>query len=129
MNLFLNTVCRYFKLVYIAAGILMSNPEICETLDEIKISANVKVQRQKKPANKCLESSNTKVSKTASTITQLCKLHKYNLQYLIDGIKESLATTFGHFNLAIAFNLSLDYLSRVICNQLLINSDCDLIYK
>ncbi|KAI9587046.1 hypothetical protein GQX74_002893 [Glossina fuscipes] len=44
-NMISHTV-RYFKLMYIVGGILVSNKEICETVDQIEIATRVQVRNK-----------------------------------------------------------------------------------
>ncbi|CAD7004159.1 uncharacterized protein LOC101457073 [Ceratitis capitata] len=108
---------RYVKLVYIVAGILMSNEKVCESVDKMQITPRVEVKEILQPKNvyKGVE----KASKN---------WFRSSYCYIVNGIKRRITPLLSIFNIWTIPKYLLDYSANVISKQF-IGSDCDLIYN
>ncbi|XP_064543369.1 uncharacterized protein LOC135431896 [Drosophila montana] len=150
---------RVFKLMYIVAGILISNEEICDTVDRIQIAPRVemkpepeqrggggggvaarpersdyspKSKRRRKVSVTGLAGGMVRgvTSKVTSQVTSRIRMGT-RCTWLY-----SMPLILGQWrNLALSFTLwtipnwLLEYTSSYISRKFFINSDCDMIYK
>ncbi|XP_034483092.1 uncharacterized protein LOC117788434 [Drosophila innubila] len=140
---------RVFKLMYIVAGILISNEEICDTVDRIQIAPRVEMKpelEQRGQRDLILAKADgspgskrrRKVSVTGlaggmvrgvtSQVTsrmsnRISWLHKVPL--VIEQWR-ALALSFTIWTIP---NILMDCTSSYIRKKFFINSDCDMIYK
>ncbi|XP_061395952.1 uncharacterized protein LOC133331585 [Musca vetustissima] len=114
---------RYFKLIYMAAGILMSNADICETVDSIQIAPRVEMKdKQQQQIVK-------KTHRYAIEDAGDGWLPRLSLTEMVDRIKSRIRPHLPGFSLWTLPNIVIDYSTNLICRKFIINSDCDLIYK
>ncbi|KAH8408266.1 hypothetical protein KR215_001465, partial [Drosophila sulfurigaster] len=139
---------RVFKLMYIVAGILISNEEICDTVDRIQIAPRVEMkrveleQRDLTLTNKSDASPTTKrrrkvsvtglaggmvrgvtsqvTSRVSNRISWLQKVPLIIAQW------RALALSFTVWTIP---NILMEYTSSYVSKKFFINSDCDMIYK
>ncbi|KAH8365909.1 hypothetical protein KR093_007158 [Drosophila rubida] len=149
MHITLTNPHRVFKLMYIVAGILISNEEICDTVDRIQIAPRVEMKPEPEQRDQTLASGKAdggspttkrrrKVSVTmlaggmvrgvTSQVTsrvssRISWLHKVPL--IIDQWR-ALALSFTVWTIP---NILMEYTSSYISKKFFINSDCDMIYK
>ncbi|XP_073835870.1 uncharacterized protein [Musca autumnalis] len=132
---------RYFKLIYMAAGILMSNADICETVDSIQIAPRVEMkEKNQQPINKNQQLKKTSryaiedkpevekksVGRGGGSTTWLLKL---SLAEMVDRIKSRIRPHLPGFSIWSLPNYVIDYSTNLLCRKFIINSDCDVIYK
>ncbi|KAH8301991.1 hypothetical protein KR044_001603, partial [Drosophila immigrans] len=139
---------RVFKLMYIVAGILISNEEICDTVDRIQIAPRVEMKPELEQRDLTLAKAKAdgspsskrrrKVSVTglaggvvrgvtnqvtSRVSNRISWLHKVPL--IIDQWR-ALALSFTVWTIP---NILMEYTSSYISRKFFINSDCDMIYK
>uniref|UniRef100_A0A1B0GCQ5 Uncharacterized protein n=1 Tax=Glossina morsitans morsitans TaxID=37546 RepID=A0A1B0GCQ5_GLOMM len=122
---------RYFKLIYIVGGILVSNKEICETVDQIEIATRVQVRNKliplPHPAKKLQHPTSIGKGKLKVPITN-CWSPNFDLFNILNGIKSRLSS-YCTINIWSLPEYVLECLINFLCTKIMINSDCDMIYK
>ncbi|XP_037939880.1 uncharacterized protein LOC119673173 [Teleopsis dalmanni] len=122
IHFMMSRTVRYFKMMYIVAGILLSNEEVCETVDQIQITPRVEVKDLAQP--KKLQRKEEKVSKTPKTWYQ-----KMDVFLLLPKLKRVLTPMLGAFSIWTIPKLVLDYSSGYISKKFVLDGDCDMIYN
>lgn len=146
---------RVFKLMYIVAGILISNEEICDTVDRIQIAPRVEMRQQPQLELKRGQSDGALGQKKAGTGSPSSKRRRrVSVTGLAGGMVRGvtnqvtsrvsnrfswlskLPQLLGQWRaLAHSFtvwtipNFLLEYTSGYISRRFFLNSDCDMIYK
>uniref|UniRef100_T1PIF0 Fe2+ transport protein n=1 Tax=Musca domestica TaxID=7370 RepID=T1PIF0_MUSDO len=127
---------RYFKLIYMAAGILMSNADICETVDSIQIAPRVEMKEKqqqqqlaKKKSRLAIEDKPSVEKKSANGSGGGGWLPKLSLTNMVDRIKTRIRPHLPDFSLWALPSYVIDFSTNLICRKFIINSDCDVIYK
>uniref|UniRef100_A0A1A9X2V9 Uncharacterized protein n=1 Tax=Glossina brevipalpis TaxID=37001 RepID=A0A1A9X2V9_9MUSC len=122
---------RYFKLMYIVAGILVSNKEICETVDQIEIAARVQMRDKLKPLPqppKKLQHP-TLISKGKLKVRIAnCWFPNFDLFNILNGIKSRLSS-YCVINIWTLQEYVVENFINFLHKKIMINSDCDMIYK
>lgn len=110
---------RYFKLMYIVAGILMSREDVCETVDQIQIAPRVDVFEKLQPARvyRGVERLLAQRWRKGFDLFYLRRLRR-RLQPLLDAL--SIWTIPSYL---------LDRSTQYISGKLIIDSNCDMIYS
>lgn len=142
---------RVFKLMYIVAGILISNEEICDTVDRIQIAPRVEMRQQlelkrgqsdgalaEKKAGSPSSKRRRRVSVTGlaggvvrGVTNQVTSRVSNRFSWLsklpqLLGQWRALAHSFTVWTIP---NFVLEYTSGFISRRFFLNSDCDMIYK
>ncbi|XP_017842632.1 uncharacterized protein LOC108599931 [Drosophila busckii] len=140
---------RVFKLMYIVAGILISNEEICDTVDRIQIAPRVEM---KSPVDanalqqRALTDSDGSPNSKRKRKVSVSSLAGDVVRGVTSTVTSRVGSRFGWLDelrlrlqqwhaLALSFtvwtipNLLLEYTSSYIGRKLFMNSDCDMIYK
>ncbi|TDG53390.1 hypothetical protein AWZ03_000205 [Drosophila navojoa] len=143
---------RVFKLMYIVAGILISNEEICDTVDRIQIAPRVEMKNElehrgsrrslKEDSGSPQSKRRRKVSVTglAGDVVRGVTSKVTNQVTSRMGTRCSWLYDVPHIvaqwrKLALSFtvwtipNWLLEYTSSYISRKFFLNSDCDMIYK
>lgn len=105
---------RYFKLIYIVAGILMSREDVCDTVDQIKIAPRVEVFNSLRPI---------------SVYRGFERALVLRWRKHFSGIKRRLKPVFEGFSIWTVPNYLLDFSTQYISNMLIMDSDCNMIYN
>ncbi|EDV50112.1 uncharacterized protein LOC6543859 [Drosophila erecta] len=153
---------RVFKMMYIVAGILISNAEICDTVDRIQIAPRVDLKPElcltsggNSPGSRSrTHSRQNSGSASASEEGSPTKKRRVSVSGIaggvVRGVTSQVSKRVGHrfvwlsdirlilkqwrllalsFNLWTIPNFVLQCLTSYMSKKLLINSDCDMIYK
>ncbi|EDV95644.1 uncharacterized protein LOC6558631 [Drosophila grimshawi] len=144
---------RVFKLMYIVAGILISNEEICDTVDRIQIAPRVEMKPELEPERGQLQQRGEKDSPRSKrrrkvSVTELAGgvvrgvTSKVTSKVITSRLGSRLSWVYdvpqilGKWrSLALSFtvwtipNWLMEYTSSYISRKFFLNSDCDLIYK
>ncbi|XP_013114933.1 uncharacterized protein LOC106092592 [Stomoxys calcitrans] len=120
---------RYFKMFYIVAGILLSNEDICHTVDAMHISPRVEVMEklQKQTARKVQQPAIEDKAMPAKKVKTW--LPRLSFSTMMDRIKNRMRPQWPAINLWAFPNYVIEYSTNLLCRKFIINSDCDVIYK
>ncbi|KAM7356692.1 uncharacterized protein ACRADG_002338 [Cochliomyia hominivorax] len=120
---------RYFKLIYIVAGILMSNADICETVDQIQITPRVdrkeKIQKQQQAKNNLQQ---LQITEKKSSLRNFL-YRKFNIFQMLNRIKSRIRPQWSAFSIWTIPNFFIECSTNLLYRTFVINSDCDVIYK
>ncbi|XP_017491177.1 PREDICTED: uncharacterized protein LOC108379343 [Rhagoletis zephyria] len=108
---------RYVKLIYIVAGILMSNEKVCESVDKMQITPRVEVKQILQPK---------KVYKGVEKASR--NWFRSSYCFIVSRIKQRAAPLLSIFNIWTIPNYLVDCTTNFISKQF-IGSDCDMIYN
>ncbi|KAH8395657.1 hypothetical protein KR222_005778, partial [Zaprionus bogoriensis] len=145
---------RVFKLMYIVAGILISNEEICDTVDRIQIAPRVEMKQQlelKRGQSGELQLSQQSGAGGSPSAKRRRKVSVTGLAGgVVRGVTQQVTSRVSNrFSwlaklpqvlaqwraLALSFtvwtipNYLMEYTSSYISRKFLLNRDCDMIYK
>ncbi|XP_068142010.1 uncharacterized protein [Drosophila tropicalis] len=144
---------RVFKLMYIVAGILISNEEICDTVDRIQIAPRVEMKPEfdqrraltspssprdgeEQPSSKSSKKRRVSVTGLAGGMvrgvtSQVTKRvgNRFGWLYDVRLILQQWRTLALSFNLWTIPNFLMECSTSYISKKFFLNSDCDLIYK
>lgn len=117
--------------MYIVAGILMSNADICETVDQIQIAPRVEMKEKVlQPANKKL-SQQLEVAEKKRKSSSLCNFlyNKFKIFQVLNSIKSRIRPQWSAFSIWTIPNFFIECSTNLLYRTFVINSDCDVIYK
>ncbi|XP_023293587.2 uncharacterized protein LOC111676832 isoform X1 [Lucilia cuprina] len=120
--------CRYFKLMYIVAGILLSNEDICETVDQIQIAPRVEMKEKFPLQQAAKKVQRLEISENKTSPNQ-CWYHKLNVFRVVSSLKRRLRPQWSAFSLWTIPNYFIQCSSNLLCRTFVISSDCDVLYK
>lgn len=135
--------CRYFKLVYIVAGILLSNDDICDTVDKIRIAPHVEIKekssnhqqqqfqsvsssRASSPTHRAITSGDQKKSYGVNKALDNCWFRKINIFHIARKLRNNFRPYWRNFSVWTIPNYLLEYSTHLLYRKF---SDDDLIYK
>ncbi|XP_011212895.2 uncharacterized protein LOC105232771 [Bactrocera dorsalis] len=116
-NKMMSRTFRYFKLMYIVAGILMSNEKVCESVDKMQITPRVEVKEILQPK---------KVYKGVEKASR--NWFRSSYCYIVSGIKQRVSPLLSIFNIWTIPNYLVECSANFISKQF-IGNDCDMIYN
>ncbi|KAM8710173.1 hypothetical protein ACLKA7_016896 [Drosophila subpalustris] len=149
---------RVFKLMYIVAGILISNEEICDTVDRIQIAPRVEMKpeldgqrdltlakadgsgsggggggspsskRRRKVSVTGLAGGMVR-GVTSQVTSRISRSNRISWIHKVPLVIEQWRALALSFTVWTIPNILMDYTSSYIRNKFFINSDCDMIYK
>ncbi|XP_065360675.1 uncharacterized protein LOC135954431 [Calliphora vicina] len=119
---------RYFKVIYIVAGILLSNEDICETVDQIQIAPRVEMKEKISHQQTTKKVQRLAVSEKKSALSSSW-YHKFNVFRMLNRIKSRIRPQWSAFSVWTIPNYFIQCSSNLLYRTFVINSDCDLIYK
>ncbi|XP_067645488.1 uncharacterized protein [Eurosta solidaginis] len=108
---------RYFKLMYIVAGILMSNEKVCESVDKMQITPRVEVRQILQPK---------RVYKGVENVSRNWLRSSYC--FIVSRIKHRISPLLSIFNVWTIPNYLIACSTNFLSKQF-IGSDCDMIYN
>ncbi|XP_053956834.1 uncharacterized protein LOC128862303 [Anastrepha ludens] len=108
---------RYFKLMYIVAGILMSNEKVCQSVDQMQITPRVEVKKILKPQ---------KVYKGVENVSR--NWFRSSYCFIVSRIKRRVSPLLSIFNIWTIPKYLVDCSTNYI-NKQFIGNDCDMIYN
>ncbi|XP_075162097.1 uncharacterized protein LOC142234795 [Haematobia irritans] len=120
---------RYFKMMYIVAGILLSNEDICHTVDAMQISPRGEIKEKlQQHLVRATQRSAVKENIKEHPPVKRRWLPRLSLSEMMDRIKNRIRPQWPAFNIWALPNYVIDFSTNLICRKLIINSDCDIIY-
>ena len=113
------------------AGILLSNEEICETVDKIQIATRVEMKEKPNHQNAVKKVQRPDVEQLSKTNTGLgkCWYRKFVMFDMLNRLKRRVRPQWQTFSLWSIPNYFIECSTNLLYRKFIINSDCDVIYK
>lgn len=113
------------------AGILLSNEEICETVDKIQIATRVEMKEKPNHQNAVKKVQRPDVEQLSKPTTGLgkCWYRKFYMFDMLNRLKRRVRPQWRTFSLWTIPNYFIERSTNLLYRKFIINSDCDVIYK